>query len=515
MAGTEVAPAWQPYGGIWAHYLSKPLTFHVDGGGADEVVVESMVQLQAAVGFGLAGIGELELVMPLTLTSKGDATRLAGVGDFGAGDLLARLRFALLTRKDGKDGFGLNLGVTVGIPTGDASAASGDGGVTIEPTLALSAGIGPVLIALDAGVGVRTETLAFANLNFDHELTFGLGAQVQATDFLAIGAEIFGRAALSNPFAENPETPVEVVGGVKFRALGGLHVEVGGGTGIVHGYGAPEWRVFGGVQWAPYVNDPDTDGDGIHDSKDKCPTVPEDKDGFEDDDGCPDLDDDKDGIPDTADKCRLEPEDKDGFEDSDGCPDVDNDKDNIPDSQDKCRDIPEDRDGFEDEDGCPDPDNDHDGILDDIDKCIDQPETENGYQDEDGCPDTPPLARLENCKIVIGEKVYFDTNKATIKPVSFPLLNEVARIIRDNPGIVRVDIEGHTDSDGSVAHNRGLSDRRAKAVRTYLVGQGLKAAKLTGKGYGEDMPIAPNVTPEDKEKNRRVEFMVKNAECKR
>ena len=84
----------------------------------------------------------------------------------------------------------------------------------------------------------------------------------------------------------------------------------------------------------------DKDGDGIPDNVDKCPNDPEDKDGFEDADGCPDLDNDKDGIPDAADKCPNDPEDKDGFEDADGCPDPDNDKDGIPDAADKCPNVP-------------------------------------------------------------------------------------------------------------------------------------------------------------------------------
>jgi len=120
---------------------------------------------------------------------------------------------------------------------------------------------------------------------------------------------------------------------------------------------------------------------------DACPLDPEDHDGFEDSDGCPDPDNDKDGIPDIKDKCPNEPEDFDGFEDSDGCPDPDNDKDGISDLQDKCPNAPEDFDGFEDTDGCPDPDNDKDGIPDNKDECPNEPENFNDFKDEDGCPD--------------------------------------------------------------------------------------------------------------------------------
>ena len=130
----------------------------------------------------------------------------------------------------------------------------------------------------------------------------------------------------------------------------------------------------------------------------RCPTRPtsapaqaEDVDGFEDNDGCPELDNDKDGVPDTGDRCTNEPETVNGFDDADGCPDVtDNDRDGVPDDKDQCKDGPEDTDGFEDTDGCPDPDNDKDGLPDNQDECVDEPETINKFEDTDGCPDEKP-----------------------------------------------------------------------------------------------------------------------------
>lgn len=99
---------------------------------------------------------------------------------------------------------------------------------------------------------------------------------------------------------------------------------------------------------------------------------------------------DGDGISDVRDGCPDEPEDLDGFEDADGCPDLDNDADGIADVDDLCPNASEDRDGFEEEDGCPDPDNDRDGILDFDDQCPFEPETMNGFDDQDGCPDRLP-----------------------------------------------------------------------------------------------------------------------------
>jgi outer membrane protein OmpA-like peptidoglycan-associated protein len=131
----------------------------------------------------------------------------------------------------------------------------------------------------------------------------------------------------------------------------------------------------------------DRDNDGILNRVDLCPDDPEDRDYFEDQDGCPDWDNDQDRLPDPIDKCPNDPEDRDGFQDGDGCPDPDNDNDGILDVYDTCPNMAEDKDGFEDEDGCPDPDNDQDGVDDLRDECPNVPEDHDGWQDQDGCPD--------------------------------------------------------------------------------------------------------------------------------
>ena len=127
----------------------------------------------------------------------------------------------------------------------------------------------------------------------------------------------------------------------------------------------------------------DADGDGVPDDMDRCPHQPEDKDGFQDEDGCPDPDNDNDGLLDAADKCPMEA----GPPQNLGCPTHDKDGDGIDDEKDKCPDEPEDKDGFQDQDGCPDLDNDGDGIADAQDRCPMEPEDKDGFEDLDGCPD--------------------------------------------------------------------------------------------------------------------------------
>ncbi|UCF04584.1 MAG: OmpA family protein [bacterium] len=259
---------------------------------------------------------------------------------------------------------------------------------------------------------------------------------------------------------------------------------------------------FDGYEDEDGCPDYDNDKDGITDDTDGCPDLAEDFDGYEDEDGCPDLDNDGDGIPDVEDRCPSEPEDFDGFEDQDGCPDVmqDSDSDGVPDDMDKCPLKAEDVDGFQDEDGCPDLDNDLDGILDTDDQCPNEPETFNGFKDEDGCPDERPI---EEKFILRG--INFESGSAALTPDSYAILDQVVRSLMAYPE-VRVEIRGYTDSVGSWEFNMQLSQRRADAVRQYLMNSGISPDRLVGKGYGEADPVASNKTASGRSENRRIEF---------
>ena len=270
--------------------------------------------------------------------------------------------------------------------------------------------------------------------------------------------------------------------------------------------------LFAGVHavWDPGVKtktDGDRDRDGIRDSVDRCPDDPEDKDGFEDADGCPDRDNDQDGILDPVDRCPLDPEDKDGFEDADGCPDRDNDQDGVLDPKDRCPNEPEDKDGFEDADGCPDRDNDQDGIVDPEDLCPNEPETKNGYADGDGCPDSEQV-RVVGDKIVLDDRVHFWTNSAKIRPVSYALLERVAQIIKDNPTYVHLEVQGHTDERGPEWFNQKLSQDRAQSVADFLVKSGIARERLSARGFGASKPLVDKKSERAWFMNRRVEFAI-------
>jgi OmpA-OmpF porin, OOP family len=245
----------------------------------------------------------------------------------------------------------------------------------------------------------------------------------------------------------------------------------------------------------------DRDGDGIKDPDDKCVDQPEDIDGFEDTDGCPEVDNDKDGILDAADKCPIEF----GPMQNLGCPVLDKDGDGINDDKDKCPNEPEDKDKFQDEDGCPDLDNDSDGVADDRDDCPMDP----GPADNKGCPRKYSLVAITKDRIEIKKQIKFATNSAKIVGAeSEQILNEVAQALKDTPSIKKVRVEGHTDSVGDDAKNLKLSQNRAASVMSALIKRNVDPSRMDALGFGETKPIASNSTAAGKAENRRTEFNI-------
>ncbi len=255
---------------------------------------------------------------------------------------------------------------------------------------------------------------------------------------------------------------------------------------------------------------PDADGDGIIDSKDKCPNVKgvlifdgcpdRDGDGIRDEeDLCPDVkgvaafrgcpDTDGDGIEDTKDMCPLVK----GPTTTNGCPDTDND--GVNDGIDKCPQVA----GDPTHSGCPD--TDKDGVYDDIDKCITIP----GTATNQGCPELKKETKLLFQKALQG--IQFETGKAAIKPVSFPILNSIVKVMTENPSY-KLNIGGHTDDVGEDAMNMTLSKDRATSVANYLIAHGVDPLRVTSEGFGETMPVDTNKSAKGRTRNRRVELSV-------
>ena len=157
------------------------------------------------------------------------------------------------------------------------------------------------------------------------------------------------------------------------------------------------------------------------------------------------------------------------------------------------------------ENGCP-PDTDGDGIRDDVDACPNEKGPPDTDPQKNGCP---KAVRVTEGEIVILEQVQFKTGSAVILPVSDDLLRQVAGVLAEHPEIAKLEIQGHTDSRGGKGYNRKLSQKRADAVRKWLVNYGqVDSGRLSSHGYGMDEPIADNATPEGRQKNRRVQFKI-------
>jgi OOP family OmpA-OmpF porin len=447
-------------------------------------------------------------------------------------------------------GIGLGLGLQAGLPVSDLpqNAGADPGKIFYWPMAIVEKRFGPTgQLKLAINAGFRGHSASSTTLNLkdgkfkDGNLaTYGGGLAFRVIEPLDLIAETYGTYLLSDADS-NVKLSNEVVGGIKLFVERNSYLMIGAGPRYTKGFEAADLRAFIGFIFEPSIGD--RDGDGLKDDVDKCPDEPEDFDGFQDEDGCPDPDNDNDGIPDvddrcvnepedrdgdqdedgcpegndgdrdgdgildSRDKCPDDPEDRDGFQDQDGCPDPDNDKDGIPDKVDACPNDPEDKDNFEDQDGCPDPDNDKDQIPDVVDKCPNDPETYNGFEDEDGCPDKGSVIIQDN-NIIILEKIKFRTNSAEILPESNKILDAVATTVAHHPEFVLLEVAGHADERATDEYNLRLTQDRVNSVMAALIQRGIDKSRLRSKGYGEYCPEDEGHNEKAWEKNRRVEFKI-------
>lgn len=260
------------------------------------------------------------------------------------------------------------------------------------------------------------------------------------------------------------------------------HFQVGLGIG-----GLISEKKAEAVKEVPPAPPTDTDGDGIPDAEDKCPTVP----GVARYNGCPVPDTDKDGIDDEHDKCPTVP----GVAKYNGCPVPDTDGDGINDEEDKCPTVA----GVARYNGCPVPDTDGDGVNDEEDKCPTVP----GTKENNGCPVV--TKEMEQKMNYAAKRIFFITGSAKLSKKSDAALNEVIKILSDDKN-VKLSIEGHTDNVGKAAYNKTLSEKRAASVKTYLVSHGVDESRLTSEGFGMEKPVASNKTAAGRAQNRRVEL---------
>ncbi len=490
----------------------------------------------------------LNVDLPLAVLQQGDSPAAEGPAfSSPSGAELGDLRLGARVRLFGDyfDPFQLAVGGTVWLPTanGDVGSFVGEGAVRGMPQLIAGGRVPHLVWSFAAGVELRpSQRFAQVQQGMMFNGGAGLGLLLLPEEQLQIGPELNIATVLEDPDARN--TNAELLLSARYRFVPvarDLEAAIGLGPGLTSGIGTPDFRAVAMLSYSPEVrrDNPDRDNDGILNASDACPDTP----GVADPDpkkhGCPPADRDNDGIldkvdacPDTAGIANDDPKkhgcpppgdrDKDGItDDVDACPDQagptnedparhgcppppDRDNDRIPDAEDACPDIAGVRTLDPATNGCPG-DRDGDTVRDDQDACPDEKGKPDPDTTKNGCP---VAVRVTEQEIVILQQVQFDTARATIKKESDPLLDEVAGVLKEHPEILKIEVQGHTDTRGGRAYNLKLSDARAQSVMKALVQRGIAEDRLSAKGYGPDVPIADNNTDEGRQKNRRVQFKI-------
>jgi len=423
--------------GLFANYARNTL-IAVDGNGdLAAQYISGRLGFDVMASLTVAGPFAIGLDLPFFVVQTGDADPdFAGLGDVR---LVPKLRIL-----DDRSTVGLGITAELRAPTHLGDYSGGARNVVFAPKIVFDHRFVPsgLRVGANAGFAFRERT-QFVNIIAGHEFAYlaALGYRFGGAQDgpVEIGGELVGGVGLVQ--TDKEEVPLEGFLYGKIYPNDEWEIDFGPGIGMVPGYGVPTIRVFAGVRWTPTSHD--KDHDGVSDEDDKCPDQAEDRDGDEDEDGCPEepKDDDHDGVPNADDECPTEKE------------------------------------------------------------------TINGVDDDDGCPDGGDVhVILREGKIEILDNVQFRTGSAEIDPQSHSLLNQVALTLKAHPEVKKVRVEGHTDDTGPHDANVTLSKARAESVRTYLVGKGVRGDRLRAEGYGPDKPLVDKKDPQSRAKNRRVEF---------
>jgi len=522
-------------------YTDKPLVYTFDTG--ERVpLVGGVAQADLILSFSYDRF-RLGVDVPIYLAADG----VAASGETAIGDIAFDGKVMLLPEDDAP--LGLALGGRVFLPTSGSQNALAAPNTGWEISAIADKRVLDDKGLLAANVGFRGGPQAeLENITVDDYLTWRAGVAYDVLTALAFSGELVGSYNLRGG-QEDSALPMEAMLGAHLLS-DDVNIRLGAGAGLTPGIGAPDWRVVLGVDF-PLVNpDPDTDGDGLSDSIDECPTEPEDIDTVLDDDGCPDAPTpvtvkvvDADGK--TIDGASIElPAEgplepgtytakatADGYRPGEATFEV------APAEEAKTITLP-----LELITGTV--------SVKVIDAAGEPVEAEillagkevakaadwtgpsvpgevyvvartQGYKianetitvEADGQVDVvltlePSKADLVGDRIDIRDSVYFDTGKASIQERSFELLDEVASLLDAHPELTKMRVEGHTDSRGSASSNKTLSQKRADSVKQYLVDKGIEEVRLSAVGFGEEKPLDEAKTSAAYEKNRRVDFFV-------
>ncbi|MFT3707365.1 MAG: DUF2341 domain-containing protein [Archangium sp.] len=521
----------------WGHGL---LVVRNDDGSLRSTPVENQLWLNAGAGVTLFDRVRVFANVPVAVAQGGTASNFGGQPLSANGGGIGDLGFGADVRIFGSYGsaFSLAAGVTMTAPSGQSSRMLGDGVASVQPRVMAAGQAGMFVWAAQAGFNVRGASIG--SVNFGNELRFAASAGVKVLDQrLTVGPEFFAVAPVTSS-GTSRTFGLEGDLGAHFAITPNWKVGAGVGTGLVNAVGVPDFRALASLDWtmgAPSVTPLDEDHDGVADLDDACPHEI----GLASQRGCAaPADDDRDGIANAMDLCPNQATFGHADPKRAGCPAAeDADGDGVPDSEDQCRDLAPVGPMNPKKPGCPDRDSDHDGVLESLDECpaqaagaqpdpahpgcplpdadgdtvpdaLDQCPNEKGVpsMEKSGCPG---LVRLEDDLLLTNSPVPFAPGTATLLPKSFPVLESVKNSILAMPSAQKVIVEGHTDSQGQVATNQALSQKRAEAVRSWLIAHGIDAGRLEARGFGMSrLKVVDEKTAADREANRRVEFRLES-----
>jgi outer membrane protein OmpA-like peptidoglycan-associated protein len=564
--GARTAEKFQFVPSVWVNVARRPLLTRTLSG---EIVGEKVYvnYLTTVNVMGTVGLWKgLELGFDLPLHNvTGDVLEQNGDDGFKPGDLRLTLKWALLTPDRERNHLGLSIAAPVSLPLGSAASDAfvGEGDVTVSPKAIVEAMYSRVRIAANLGARLR-DPKQVGSLDIRREFTYALGfGFIPFMRSLEFMVESFGAVPLEDVRSDSRSTPLEVDLGARYNFNSGVVLTGGVGAGAIQHYGAPQWRAFAGLSYAPDMCGDDDDGDGVGDDCDTCPGLPNADQADADDDGvgdacdhcpavpdeaqddgdddgvgdacdvCPaasdpdQIDRDNDGAGDACDTCLEQPNPEQTDTDGDGVGDAcdncaqaknaeqkDEDGDGVGDACDNCLGLPNPDQADDDGDGignacdrCPedvggDMDTDGDGIGDACDNCAEVPNPDQANLDGDGEGD------LCDCTISMG-KIEFEFDKAKIRgDASFQTLRDLKKILDTYPEFERIEVQGHTDTAGSDNYNWELSRARAGAVLNYLRKLGVREDRLLSCGYGESQPVEWTPDETAHARNRRVQFVI-------